>query len=93
MRLLQPLSDVYFGSLHIHLTVLQAGSTTKYLAPLIDTRKIGRQPVIISRELVLFLSNRQIQEFLVNNTTKNLHCINKMDRYVDMQQLDSFKKY
>jgi hypothetical protein len=35
MRLLQPFSDIYFGSLHSGLTVLQAGSTTKYRAPLI----------------------------------------------------------
>jgi len=93
MRLLQPLSDIYFGSLHIYLTMLQAGSTTKYRVPLIDTRKLGQPVAFVSRELVLFLSNRQNQEFLANNTIKNLHCINKMAGYVCVQQLDSFGKY
>jgi hypothetical protein len=93
MRLLQPLSDIYFGSLHSCLTVLQAGSTTKYRAPLIYAMNIGRKTATALRGLVLFLSNNHNKQFLVNNTIKNLHCINRLCQYVHWQQLDSFGKY
>ena len=78
MRLLQPLTDICFGSLH-HLLDSVASRLKYKTSHATDWTKLHPPPWLsLVLRLRITSTMEQNEKFLANNTIKNLHTINKM---------------